>query len=271
MVESLHSGVEPAVLREALLRDGVLVVQGVVPDAVCDAVIAATDGFLAANPPREDRQVGHGIVPLHHAQALWDLRTLESIYSVFAAIHGTRKLLVSVDRVSRKLPDECGTQRRSPIHWDCDPFATQGLATQGVVYLTDTAEEQGAFCCVPSIYRHMAAYRAHHAADKERRRPKFVETDVERVPARRGSLVVFHRLMPHSSEVNRATAPRYTQYVTMSPESDPAKHMTAQLWASRMPPEWAVQQRVPNQQMPEPGHATLTELGQRLAGLRDWE
>ena len=270
MVESLQSGVEPDRLRDAFLRDGVVVVEGVVPEPVCDAVIEATDQFLAAHPPREDRQGGHGIVPLHHAQALWDLRTLESVHEVFAAIHGSRELLVSVDRVSRKPPDVNRDQHRSALHWDCDPFTTDGLATQGVVYLTDTAEDQGAFCCVPSIYRHMPAYRAHHANAPERQRPRFVESDVVRVPGPKGSLVVFHRLLPHSSEVNRARVPRYTQYVTMGPAAAEARSATARLWQTRMPPEWAVRQRVPNQEMPEPGDATLTALGEQLAGVRAW-
>lgn len=270
MVETFQSDADAHVLREAFLRDGVVLVENVVPSHLCDAVISATDSFLPAVASRPGRQVGHGIVPLHHAQALWDLRTLPAVHEVFAAIHGTPELLVSVDRVSAKPPGAGSEQERSPVHWDCDPFTLEGIGTQGLVYLTDTSDAQGPFCCVPSIYRGMAEYRKQYADEPDRHRPRFAEQDVLRVPGTRGSLVVFHRLMPHSSELNRSDLPRYTQYVTMGPAAAQARADTAKLWRTRMPPEWAIRQKVPGQQLPEPGTATLTDLGARLAGVIAW-
>ena len=269
MLETFKPDCDAAALRESFLREGVVVVEDAVPIGVCEAVIAATLGFMDTLPPRSG-QVGHGIVPLHHAQALWDLRTLPAVHNVFAAIHGTHELLVSVDRVSAKPPSADARQVRSPLHWDCDPFTVDELGTQGLVYLTDTSQDQGPFCCVPAIYQNLAAYRERHAGDLDRQRPRFDEADVVRVPGQRGSLVVFHRLMPHSSELNRSGAPRYTQYVAMGPSTAQARATTAELWRTGMPPEWAIRQRVQGQQIPELDSSELTNLGARLAGVTPW-
>ena len=142
-----------------------------------------------------------------------------------------------------------------------------------MVYLRDTAEDQGAFCCVPSLYRDVDQYLADHPEAGDSRRPEAREEDIVRVGGRAGSLIVWHRRMPHSSTLNHSTRPRWVQYVAMD-KAGTEEQRTAriEMYEKGLPPEWAVVQNVPGQQIPEPnGPAELTPLGRRLVGYLEQE
>ncbi|MEZ5552534.1 MAG: phytanoyl-CoA dioxygenase family protein [Pseudomonadales bacterium] len=265
--------------RSRFLEDGYLVVPDVVPRDLCQNVVDAIAVFTGIDPhdPQtwyDPRFTGLGIVPLHHHEALWAVRQHPDVYEVFRRLHGRDELWVSMDRVGYKPPASPETTEwtRSPFHWDCDPWTFDGFSLQGIVYLTDTTEDQGAFCCVPSIYRHLNDYRREHANDETRRQPVFLEKDVVSVPGTAGSLVIFHRLMPHTNGINRAAKPRYAQYVTMDVAGGEDERLArVHDWQTRMPPAWAVKQKISWQQVPEPGDpAPLTELGKKLVGVTPW-
>ena len=264
--------------RATLLERGWIAIPDVVPRALCEAVVASTAKFLGVDP--DDRRTwfathrdGHGIVPLHHGQALWNVRQHPDVHAVFAELLGTEALWVSMDRVSFKPPSSGWTEpyRESDLHWDTDPRRYDQFGVQGAVYLRDTDADQGAFCCVPDIYRNLASWLEVHA---ERSFPAdAVGLPVERIPGTAGTLVVWHRLMPHSSGRNDGAEPRWTQYVTMDPASDDETRRAAQAAAflGRRAPEWAIRQNVPGQLDPELGPtAELTALGRKLAGLYAW-
>jgi ectoine hydroxylase-related dioxygenase (phytanoyl-CoA dioxygenase family) len=265
--------------KRQFFDQGYLVVEGVVPEANCRAVRAAVCEFLGVSEEdpetwRKPNIQGHGIVPLHHAQALWDVRQLPRIHAAFAALYDAEDLWVSVDRVSFKAPASISSDsvRVDPIHWDGDPRVREGLSIQGLVYLTDTDPEQGGFCCIPDLYRGLDEWLAEHAGDDSLRRPDVSGYEVQTVGAPAGSLVMWHRRLPHSSARNDGNLPRWTQYVAMEPAGDEqARQQLVALYREKRPPQWAVRQHVRGQQIPEPGEpAQLTDLGRRLVGLSSW-
>jgi hypothetical protein len=257
--------------------DGYLVVESLVPEPLCAAARQAIARYLDLDPGdpatwyRRDVRA-HGILPLHHPQAFWDVRQYPPIHQVFADLYGTGKLWVSIDRASFKPPGRSfpGEYRVDPIHWDGDP-RRRVLSIQGLVYLTDTAPEQGGFCCAPDFYRQLDAW-LERQGDSVPRRPDVGEHPVVRVGAPAGSLVLWNRRMPHSSAENRGHAPRWVQYVAMEPAGDDeARAELAALYREKRPPEWAVRQQIPEQQIPEPGEpAVLSDLGRKLTGLVPW-
>ncbi|MFM7119669.1 MAG: phytanoyl-CoA dioxygenase family protein [Gammaproteobacteria bacterium] len=258
---------------------GFLVVEDVVPAELCARVRGAISAFTGVDedaPETWTRHAaqGHGIVPLHHGQALWDVRQWPAVHAVFAALYGTDALWVSIDRVSVKAPAHLFSQGWSvdPVHWDGDPRVPGPRSLQGLVYLTDTPASQGAFCCVPSLYRTLAAWLAAHPDDAAIVRPDIAGHERVAVAAPAGSLVVWDRRMPHTSAANHGDRPRWVQYVAMQPAGDEAaRQRLARLYHERRPPGWALRQAVPGQQDPEPGPpATLTPLGRRLAGVDAW-
>jgi ectoine hydroxylase-related dioxygenase (phytanoyl-CoA dioxygenase family) len=95
------------------------------------------------------------------------------------------------------------------------------------------------------------------------------------VPGARGTLVVWNRLMPHTSLANETDEPRLVQYVTMTPAREEAvaeRGANVRGCLEKRPPAWAIRQRVPGQQDPEPGPpVALTALGRALVGIDDWD
>jgi hypothetical protein len=265
--------------------EGYLAIPGVVPPAMCDRVIDVIVEFLdldlndpatwyASDQSSHGDGIGHGIVPVHHAQPLWDIRQHPRVYEAFCDLYEHQALWVSLDRVSYKPPrgPQTSSWQRHRLHWDCDPWTHKDLSIQGVLYLTDTAANQGPFCCVPGIYRDLPAYLGEHANEPQRLNPGPPESDVIGVGGAAGTLVVFNRLMPHSSLVNQSGDHRFVQYLTMQPAGDETERAErVQQWQNRMPPAWALRQKIADQQIPEAGApATLTELGRRLVGVANW-
>ena len=258
---------------------GYLVIESLVPESLCAAAISAISDFLDidANEPaswlKPDIQ-GHGIVPLHHAQALWDIRQYPPVHEAFSDLYGTRALWVSIDRSSFKAPSAGfeAPYRVAAIHWDGDPRTGAALSIQGLVYLTDTAEEQGGFCCVPGLFRDLAGYLEHADPDEPALKPDIAGFEVERIAAPAGSLILWDRRLPHSSGENRASTPRFLAYVAMQPEGDEvAREALSGLYLEKRVPQWAVRQSVPGQVIPEPGEpARLSALGRHLVGLERW-
>ena len=264
-----------AAAQTELAERGYVVVDDVVPERLCRSVIDAVASFLRIDPDDAstwDPAHGHGIVPLHHHPALWDVRQHPAVHTIFAELYGSPALWSSVDRASFKPPAEDEQVRVSRLHWDADPRQPRETAGyQGLVYLTDTDDDQGAFCCAPDIYRALPDWLASHRDDVSgalgRETPNAM-----RVGGKAGSLLIWSRLMPHSSARNDGTHPRWVQYVTMSPATgDAERQKLASAFRGKRAPAWALRQKVPGQQDPEPGPvADLTPLGRRLAGLDRW-
>ena len=258
--------------KAQLEADGYVRVDDVVPAALTERVIAATSEFVGvdANDPQSwDEHVshGHGIVPLHHHPALWAVRQHPALYELFKSAIGAHALWVTLDRVSFKAPSK-PDYRVSNFHWDADPTNPAENGYQGLVYLRDTADDQGAFCCIPGIYRRLGEWLER--PDWRSIDPS--EHEVVNVGGRRGSVVIWSRRLPHSSARNDGAAPRWVQYVAYSNagSEDERRHLASKV-RERRPPEWAVRQSVPGQLDPEPDQPLdLSPLGRRVAGLDRW-
>ena len=263
--------------RRELFDKGYLVVEDVVPRELCEATLAATAEFLgidADDPASWQARVshGHGIVPLHHHPALWAVRQWPDVHRLFGELYGTERLWVTMDRVSVKMPaaESSEAPRMSGFHWDADPRRPRSTAGfQGLVYLRDTAPEQGAFCCLPEVYAGLDDWLRGRELKEAAEALNTGKHRVEAVGGPAGAMVIWHRHMPHSSALNHGTSPRWVQYVAMDPTGDEAtRQERIRLFREKRPPEWAVRQQVPGQQNPEPGRpAELTPLGRRLVGL----
>ena len=263
--------------RRELFANGYLVVEDVVPRQLCEEVLAATAEFLGIVPDdpaswRSRVSHGHGIVPLHHHPALWALRQCPAIHRLFAELYGTDRLWVTMDRVSFKVPARHASEapRMSAFHWDADPRRPRSEAGfQGLVYLRDTAPEQGAFCCLPDVYAGLEDWLGDRQVREATEALNTGEHRVQAVGGTAGAMVIWHRHMPHSSAPNLGASPRWVQYVAMDPTGEETtRQERIRLFREKRPPPWAVRQRVPDQQDPEPGPvADLTPLGRRLVGL----
>jgi len=230
------------------------------------------------NPERPMEMVelrGSGMVEVYNHQALWNNRQHPRVYDAFVDIWGTEKLWVSIDRANLNPPNRTPGEFPGFIHWDIDTSLKPLPANvQGVLALNDATVEMGGFQCVPALYRSFAEWVKTQPADRDPYQPDITGFDIVKIPARAGDLLIWNSLLPHGIRPNQSDQPRLAQYISMMP----AQKDNAQLRAWRVA-SW--RDRVAPQGYAFPGdprkweqtkyeRATLTELGEKLLGLRDW-
>ncbi len=214
------------------------------------------------------------VVPIHQGQAIWDNRSLPRVHAAFAELLGTQKLWVSMDRTGFKPPVSGNKRfdRTSAVHWDDKPrdrLEDPSLRVQGMLYLTDTPAQQGAFEAVPSLFREAIAWlKAHPGVDE----PDVRGRELVKIPGHAGDLVIWNSLLPHRGGRNEGTTPRLTQYISMFEAG--SRNQTADeriaLWREKRVPKgwrsWPATVRDPEPGLP----AQLDPLGRKLLGLDPW-
>ena len=262
--------------------NGYVVIHDVVPTKNLQAVVEEVWSFLGMSPDdpddwyREPARRG-GMVEMYQTQGLWDNRQHPRVHQAFAEIWGTPKLWVSMDRANCNLPhseDQPDWQHKGMVHWDTDTSKRPiPFGVQGVLYLEDTAEDQGTFQCVPGFHRHFEDWVREQPEDRDPRRPDLEGLDVQKIPGKAGDLLIWHRLLAHGNSANHTDKPRLAQYISMSPAHDSneaACQQRVQMWQERLSPDGSAfpgdERRW--EQTNEP--AELTVLGRRLLGLDRW-
>jgi hypothetical protein len=104
--------------RDRFHSDGYMVIRNVLPASLIGNAIREITAFLGAdlhdsstwyrNAPQND-----GIVPLHHAQSLWDIRQCANLFATFSEFWRTRRLMVDINRCIFRPP----CRMRSIAEW----------------------------------------------------------------------------------------------------------------------------------------------------------
>ncbi len=82
------------------------------------------------------------------------------------------------------------------------------FGTQGILYLTDTPPEQGAFTLVPGFQRWGEAWLAQLPRGADPRRQDLYALGPRAIGGRAGDLIIWHQALPHGASPNRGTRPR---------------------------------------------------------------
>jgi ectoine hydroxylase-related dioxygenase (phytanoyl-CoA dioxygenase family) len=161
----------------------------------------------------------HGImVQLFQHPALSANRRSPRIRKAFAQLWGTADLWVSTDRVGFNVPERPGWMFRGPdLHWDVSLSQPIPFGTQGILYLTDTPPEQGAFTCVPGFHRRIDSWLDGLPAGANPRREDLHALGSRPIAGRAGDLVIWDHKLPHGSRPNRGARPRIVQYINLYP------------------------------------------------------
>ena len=204
-------------------ENGYVVVPGVVPQPLLDAVVETIEAFLGkdlADPADWYKAPMYpgGIINMHSQQALWDTRQHPRLHEAFSQVWGTEKLAVSVDRANMNPPSSAEWDNEGTIHWDMDSTVRPlPFNVQGVLCLSDTEADQGGFCCVPGFHRRLEEWARTQPADRPPSTPDTTGMEIRHIPAKAGDLIVWHRSLPHGNSRNRTGTPRLCQYITMGP------------------------------------------------------
>ena len=200
-------------------ENGYVVLHDAVSPEQCEAAAQAIYDFLGLDPGQPDTWYGHGIwVPLVHHPAFWANRESPRIHRAFAQLWGRKDLWVSVDQGGWNPPERAGWHFSGQgLHFDVSLEAPVPFGVQGILYLTDTAANQGAFRCVPGFHRRIEAWLKSLPPGADPRREDLEKFGAVPIPGRAGDLIIWHQALPHASSPNRATLPRVVQYIRMLP------------------------------------------------------
>jgi len=202
---------------------GYVILKGAVsPEAARSAEFAIYD-YLKMDPQRPDSwywgEQGHSIwVSMLRHPAFWQNRHSPRIAKAFAQLWGREDLWVTVDQGGFNPPERPGWQFPGPyMHWDTTLAEPHYFGVQGILYLADTGENQGAFTCIPGFHRTLSAWLAGLPKGADPRALILEQPGAKPIAAQAGDMVLWNHLLPHGSSPNSAVRPRVVQYITMKP------------------------------------------------------
>ena len=201
---------------------GYVVVHDAVPAETRRAAEQAIWQHIGARPDQPDSWYvpnDHGImVQFFQHPAFTANRRSTRIHKAFAQLWGTADLWVSCDRCGFNVPERPRWTFRGPdLHWDVSLARPIPFGTQGILYLTDTPAEQGAFTCVPGFQRRIDAWLDALPAGADPRSQDLHALGSQPIAGRAGDLVIWHHKLPHGSRPNRGARPRIVQYINLCP------------------------------------------------------
>ncbi|GGP26192.1 phytanoyl-CoA dioxygenase family protein [Silvimonas amylolytica] len=221
---------------------------------------------------------GSGMVEAYQNQTMWDNRQNQRIYDAFVDIWDREDLWVTIDRANLNPPNQGARKFGGFIHWDADTtLDPMPVNVQGVLALSDTTEEGGGFQCIPELFEHFAEWRKIAPADRNPWQPDLtgVPWPVRFIPMQAGDLLIFNSLLAHGIRPNTSTNKvRLAQYISFTP----ADEANAELrdwrigsWYRREPARgYAFPGDPRNWEQTRYPRADLTELGEKVLGLRRW-
>lgn len=219
-------------------ENGYVVVHDAATQDGCAAVVEAICEFLHMdlNDPNTwyNGPQGHSIwVPLLRHPAIESNRNSPRIRRAFEQIWNRTDLWMTVDQCGMNPPEQPGWRFPGPfMHWDTSLELPIPFGVQGLVYLTDTIAEQGAFTCVPGFHRRIESWLASLPEGANPREQNLAALGELPIAGRAGDLIVWHHALPHGSRPNRTAErtgpdvpvvrgskmlPRFVQYMTMRP------------------------------------------------------
>jgi len=271
-------------------HNGYVVIKQAVPKKQAEATAAFLWDFEEKNPhnpetwytaPRAEIQMkeleGTGMVEVYNHQQLWNNRQTQKVYDAFVDIWGTEKLWVTIDRANLNFPMRPGHEYKGFIHWDYDP-ETKPQNVQGVLALADQMDESmGGFQCIPWLFRNYDSWKLSQPEDRDRFQPDItgLEDKILKVCLEAGDLLIFNSCQPHGIRPNLSKEKvRIAQYISMMPaeeDNEALQQWRISSWKDRIAPEgYAFPGDPRNWEQTKYETAQLTELGERLVGLRKW-
>lgn len=262
--------------------NGYVIVRNAVPPEHLKAAEQAIWDYLEVQPDDPEswyaNPSGKMIVHIYQHQALWNNRQYPRVHQAFAELWGTEKLWVSLDRASVNPPERPGWSPGHRLHWDMALDLPIPLKVQGVLYLTDTSANQGAFTCVPGFHRKIESWLKGLPPGSNPAEQDLFGLGARPIPGAAGDLIIWHSALPHGSSLNTAERPRMVQYISMFPARQDERTLRSrrvEAWQDRLAGLLSSNPDAPplrQEKEHQKGHtAELSELGRKLLGLDRWE
>jgi Phytanoyl-CoA dioxygenase (PhyH) len=158
------------------------------------------------------------MAPLYRHPALDKNRYSPIIRRAYEQLWGHSNLLVTTDKVGFNPPEtEHHKYKGIGLHWDVSLVPPVPFGVQGILYLTDTAANQGAFTLVPGFHRRINDWLGQLPAGTDPRKVDLAPFGPQPIAAHAGDFIIWHHALPHGASPNRANSPRLVQYLYWYP------------------------------------------------------
>lgn len=223
---------------------------------------------------------GTGMVEIYNHQYLWDNRQQQRVYDAFVDIWDIEELWVSIDRANLNPPKQVpGPNQNGFIHWDSDTSLDPlPIGVQGVLSLVKQDGDIGGFQCIPELFYDFDNWVKTQPADRDPMHPDTTGLKITNIEMEPGDLMIFNTLLAHgvrpNHSINSGNRVRMAQYISMFPANEEdviERAERVRLWRELDHPKRDAFPGDPRHW--EKQHATtaaLTELGEKLLGLRSW-
>jgi hypothetical protein len=185
-------------------------------NAICDFINIKRDDAATWYHPHPARQ---GImVQLFQHPALEKNRLSQKIRLAYEQLWQRKDLWVNTDRVGFNPPETEKWKFPGPaLHWDVSLQLPIPFGLQGILYLSDTAANQGAFTLVPGFHRRIENWLNNLAPTINPRTVDMYALGAKPIVANAGDFIIWHQTLPHGSSPNKASQLRFVQYINYAP------------------------------------------------------
>lgn len=202
-------------------RDGVVVLRNAISRDEAAAIaehLWATVGAAPDDPASWYGPRSNGIMVQQFQHPAMDVpRRAARVHRAFAQLYDHADLIASVDRLSFNPPVTDGYTFPGPhLHWDTSLAPPVPFEAGGILYLTDTAADQGALQVVPGFH-HRLADGWLESLDGAEPRQIDLSSEAVTVPAGAGDMVIWRQEIPHGASANTSDRPRLAHYLTLHP------------------------------------------------------
>ena len=149
------------------------------------------------------------------------------------------------------------------------------IGVQGVLSLVRQDEALGGFQCIPELFTGFDDWVKTQPADRDPMHPDLTGLRITNVEMEAGDLLIFNSLLAHGVRPNHSgDRVRMAQYISMHPaeqDDEPQRSERIRLWRERDHPQRYAFPGDPREwEKKNAETAQLTDLGERLLGLRSW-
>jgi ectoine hydroxylase-related dioxygenase (phytanoyl-CoA dioxygenase family) len=222
-IVTAHSSEENSLTETDLAfweEQGYVIVRNAISAADCAASREAIWQYLQMNEQdpatwyNTDNDLQGIMAPLYHHAVLDKNRHSFRIRRAFEQLWNESGLIVTTDKCGFNPPETAHSKYKGiGLHWDMSLATPIPFGTQGILYLTDTAANQGALTVVPGFHKTIEKWLASLPENVNPRDTDFSVFHPQPIAANAGDLIIWNQLLPHSSSPNTATLPRLVQYI----------------------------------------------------------
>jgi ectoine hydroxylase-related dioxygenase (phytanoyl-CoA dioxygenase family) len=204
-------------------KNGYIILRNAVSQEDCDKTIGVICDFIEIdrNDPAtwyNQHPARQGImVQLFQHPILDKNRNSAIIRAAHEQLWNRTDVWVNADRVGFNPPETERWKFPGPrLHWDTKLKLPIPFNVQGILYLADTAENQGAFSLVPG-FQHRIDDWLTGLNGKNPYNEDLHALGCIPIAANAGDFIIWHHALPHGSSANTSDKPRFVQYFTYAP------------------------------------------------------